>query len=76
MLDKNNPEKVLARSEKPILKPTTDYEPYGRVPNVVFSCGNVVIDDKVLIYYGGADSVLCVAEFDLNELFQKIEIKF
>jgi predicted GH43/DUF377 family glycosyl hydrolase len=71
MLDKNNPEKVLARSEKPILKPTKDYEIYGKVPNVVFSCGNVQVDGKVLIYYGGADSVLCVASYELNELIPK-----
>ena len=64
MLDKDNPEIVLSRSEKPILKPTKDYELYGKVPNVVFSCGNVKIDDQVLIYYGGADSVLCVVSCD------------
>jgi predicted GH43/DUF377 family glycosyl hydrolase len=44
---------------------------YGKVPNVVFSCGNVVFDGKVLVYYGGADSVLCVADFELNELIPK-----
>ena len=61
-------EKVLSRSEEPILKPTEDYERYGKVPNVVFSCGNVKVDGEVLIYYGGADSVLCVAAYELNEL--------
>ena len=71
MLDKDDPEQVLARSEKPILKPTEDYERYGKVPNVVFSCGNVEVDGKVLIYYGGADSVLCVAAYELNELIPR-----
>jgi len=71
MLDKDNPEIVLSRSEKQILKPIKDYEIYGKVPNVVFSCGNVKIDDQVLIYYGGADSVLCVAAYELNELIPK-----
>jgi predicted GH43/DUF377 family glycosyl hydrolase len=71
MLDKNDPENVLSRSEKPILKPTEDYERFGKVPNVVFSCGNVEIDDKILIYYGGADSVLCVASYELNELIPR-----
>lgn len=71
LLDKDNPEKVLSRSEKPILTPIKDYERYGKVPNVVFSCGNVKIDDEVLIYYGGADSVLCVAAYELNELIPK-----
>jgi predicted GH43/DUF377 family glycosyl hydrolase len=71
LLDKDDPEKVLSRSEKPILKPTRDYERYGKVPNVVFSCGNVKVDGEVLIYYGGADSVLCVATYELNELIPK-----
>ncbi len=50
------------------MKPNEDYERMGRVPNVVFSCGAVMIDDEVYVYYGGADTVLCVASFELNEL--------
>lgn len=68
VLDKNYPEKVLYQSENPILEPEEDYERFGNVPNVVFSCGNVLMDDRLLVYYGGADSVLCVATFDLGEL--------
>ena len=56
---------------KPILKPTEDYERYGKVANVVFSCGNVKVDDEVLIYYGASDSVLCVAAYELNELIPR-----
>lgn len=68
LLDKDDPERVLYRSESPILEPTTDYERFGRVPNVVFSCGAILRDDRLLIYYGGADTVLCVATYDLSEL--------
>jgi predicted GH43/DUF377 family glycosyl hydrolase len=68
LIDKDNPENMLYRSEKPILEPTEEYERFGKVPNVVFSCGNVMLDDKLLVYYGGADSVVCGAEFDLGEL--------
>jgi len=68
ILDKKNPEKVIYRSQKPILQPVEEYERYGLVRNVVFSCGAVMIDDKLLIYYGGADTVLCVATYDLDEL--------
>ncbi len=71
LLDKKNPETILHRSEIPILFPVEDYERFGKVPNVVFSCGNVVIDDKILVYYGGADSVLCVATYDTAELLPK-----
>ena len=71
LLDKNNPEQVLYRSEEPILTPTEDYERFGKVPNVVFSCGQVMMDDQLLIYYGGADSALCVATVELAELLPK-----
>ena len=68
LLDKNNPEIILHRSEDPILTPTEDYERFGKVPNVVFSCGNILMDNQLLVYYGGADSVLCVVTYDLSEL--------
>jgi predicted GH43/DUF377 family glycosyl hydrolase len=68
LLDKSNPESILYRSEKPLLTPTEDYERFGKVPNVVFSCGNILMGDQLLVYYGGADSVLCVATYDLGEI--------
>ncbi len=68
LLEKDDPEKVLYRSKRPILEPSKSYERFGRVPNVVFSCGAVIIDDQLLIYYGGADTVVCVATYDVNEL--------
>jgi predicted GH43/DUF377 family glycosyl hydrolase len=71
LLDKNDPEMVLYRSEIPILVPAKDYELFGKVPNVVFSCGNVLIDGEVLVYYGAADAVLCVATYELSELLPK-----
>ena len=70
MLDRENPEEVIYRSEKPILEPKEDYERFGFVPNVVFSCGMVLLDGQLLIYYGGADTVICVATYDLNEIIK------
>jgi predicted GH43/DUF377 family glycosyl hydrolase len=71
LLDKKNPEEVVYRSEKPILTPEENYERFGKVPNVVFSCGQVMLDGQLLIYYGGADSVVCVATTELPELLPK-----
>ncbi|KON29461.1 hypothetical protein AC480_03085 [miscellaneous Crenarchaeota group archaeon SMTZ1-55] len=68
ILSKTNPERVVYRSQHPILQPLEPYERHGAVPNVVFSCGAVIIDDDMLIYYGGADTVVCVATYDVNEL--------
>lgn len=71
LLDKNDPETILYRSQEPILEPKEHYELFGKVPNVVFSCGHVVLDDELLIYYGGADSVMCLATYELGELLPK-----
>ncbi|MCK4953669.1 glycosidase, partial [Candidatus Bathyarchaeota archaeon] len=48
--------------------PTIDYERLRNVSNVVFSCGAVLMDDRLLIYYGGADTVVCVATYEFSEL--------
>jgi predicted GH43/DUF377 family glycosyl hydrolase len=71
LLDKKDPEQVLYRCEEPILTPAEDYELFGKVPNVVFSCGQVLLDNQLLVYYGAADSSLCVASFDVSELLPK-----
>jgi len=68
LIDRDDPEHILYRSDEPILEPVESYEHFGKVPNVVFSCGSVIVDDELLVYYGGADSVLCVATFDLEEV--------
>jgi len=72
LLDAEHPEQVLYRSKTPILAPKEDYERFGKVPNVVFSCGNVVIDDRLFLYYGGADSVICGASINFGDLLASI----
>ncbi|OGH14365.1 MAG: hypothetical protein A2687_01930 [Candidatus Levybacteria bacterium RIFCSPHIGHO2_01_FULL_38_26] len=68
LLDLNNPLKVITRSEYPILKPEEVYEKEGQVPNVVFPCGAVVVDGELFVYYGAADSVVCVATIKIDKL--------
>ncbi len=72
LLDANNPERVLFRSRKPMLAPKMEYERFGKVPNVVFSCGNVVIDDTLFVYYGAADNVIGVASVKLETLLASL----
>ncbi len=72
LLDKNNPEQILYRSKEPILSPQADYERFGKVPNVVFSCGDAVVDNRLFVYYGGADSSLNVATMDFDRLLAKV----
>jgi predicted GH43/DUF377 family glycosyl hydrolase len=63
LLDLENPDKVLYRSEEPILTPTEQYEINGWIPNVVFTCGVVPKEDNYIIYYGGADQVIGIAHY-------------
>jgi beta-1,2-mannobiose phosphorylase / 1,2-beta-oligomannan phosphorylase len=72
LLDAEHPDQVLYRSKEHILAPKEDYERFGKVPNVVFSCGNVVFDDRLFVYYGGADNVLCVATIAMDKLLSLI----
>ena len=66
MLDADNPTTILYRSKKPILEPDELYENEGHKAGVIYSCGAVVIDGKLFVYYGGADTVVCVATADLE----------
>jgi predicted GH43/DUF377 family glycosyl hydrolase len=56
----------------PILQPETPYELFGQVNNVVFPCGAVIIGEELFVYYGGADSVICVATMKLAELMNSL----
>lgn len=67
--DLEDPSKILGVSDKWILQPEDNWEVTGYVPNVVFTCGAVPEDDgSIKIYWGGADSVMCVGTANINEL--------
>ncbi|AZT91605.1 hypothetical protein ELD05_01305 [Caldicellulosiruptor changbaiensis] len=68
LLDKKNLTKILSRQSEPILEPELDGEINRHISNVVFSCGHVEFGDKVLVYYGGADTVVDVAKLDLKNI--------
>lgn len=68
LLDLKEPWKVLARSQLPIMEPTAPYEEAGFFGKVVFTNGHVIDGDRVTIYYGASDSVICGAYFSLSEI--------
>jgi predicted GH43/DUF377 family glycosyl hydrolase len=74
MLDRDDPSKVIARSNEWIFGPREPYEQMGDVPGVVFPCGWILRDDgdTVHVYYGGADTVVCVAEASLSQMVQHL----
>jgi beta-1,4-mannooligosaccharide/beta-1,4-mannosyl-N-acetylglucosamine phosphorylase len=72
LLDLDEPWRVLARGTRFLLAPHVQYEQVGDVPNVVFPCAALVDapSDRVTIYYGGADTVVCMAHAHLTELLE------
>ncbi len=73
ILNYSDPTKILYRSHCPLLEPDQDYENQGYKSGVVYVCGAVIINDTLHIYYGGADSVVCSAHANLNELLNLIK---
>jgi beta-1,2-mannobiose phosphorylase / 1,2-beta-oligomannan phosphorylase len=73
LLDKDNPTKVLYRTNNPIISPDEDYENNGFKAGVVYPCGAVIKDDKLMVYYGGADSVVCAAHEDLDKFLHQMK---
>jgi predicted GH43/DUF377 family glycosyl hydrolase len=70
LMDLENPSQVIARTEQPIMVPTTEYELSGFFGNVVFTNGHIVEPDKdtLTIYYGASDEFVCGAQFSIKEI--------
>jgi predicted GH43/DUF377 family glycosyl hydrolase len=69
--DLRNPAKLLGVSDSWILQPEDPWETTGYVHNVVFTCGAVPEPDgTVKIYWGGADTVMCVGEANVEDLLE------
>lgn len=73
LLDLENPTQVLYRTQKPILAPTEWYENHGFKAGVAYPCGAVIKDDTLFVYYGGADSYVCVATAPLHEFLYHLK---
>ncbi len=70
LLDLEDPGRVLGKTASPILMPEADYERNGIVPNTVFSAGHVCRpdSDELYVYYGAADTCVCLATGSISEL--------
>jgi len=62
VFDRNDPRKLLWRTDQPIFSPEKDWEKNGQVPNVVFVEGMIQQRDRYLFYYGGGDTNVGVAQ--------------
>jgi len=72
ILDTKDPNKILYNSSRPILEPDAWYENEGYKGGVVYSCGAVIKDSALFVYYGGADKVSCVATANLDKFLKEL----
>ena len=70
ILDRDDPTEVIGCANVPILSPRETYERIGDVGNLVFTCGAVLSEDgsQVEIYYGAADSCICLGTVSVEDL--------
>jgi|EP01037_Dinobryon_pediforme_P011549 predicted GH43/DUF377 family glycosyl hydrolase len=71
LLKLSDPTIEIGRLKEPLLTPNSD-EREGYVPNVLYSCGSLVHNGKLIIPYGVSDSSTAFAEVDLEELLDKL----
>ena len=73
LLDKNDPYRILGKTNTPLLLPEKEYEIYGRVPNIVFPSGAFMDKEELHLYYGATDTVCCAATYDPDEIIGDVK---
>jgi predicted GH43/DUF377 family glycosyl hydrolase len=71
LLDLKDPAKIIGRLELPLLAPREENRE-GYVPNVVYSCGALILNGELIIPYAISDSRSHVASIPVNELLEKL----
>lgn len=72
LLDREDPRRLIRRSDEWIFGPKAHYEREGDVDDVVFPCGWIEKDGVVDMYYGAADSCIALASAPLSRLVDYI----
>lgn len=71
LLDPEDPSKVVAMAEEPLIRAETECELKGFRGSVIFPGGMILEDSgEVKIYYGAADTVECLATADVADLIR------
>ena len=73
ILDYKDPTKILYKSTFPIIEPDKKYENEGFKAGIVYTCGATIKGDDLVLYYGGADTVVCVASCNLKDFVKQIK---
>ncbi len=73
LLDRDDPRRVLRRSSEWVFTPVETYERTGDVADVVFPCGWTLTGDGLRLYYGAADTSVCLATSSLDRLLRWLD---
>jgi len=72
LLDLEDPSKMIARLEEPLLTPSEE-EREGYVPNVVYSCGSLIHNNKLILPYAMSDITSGIATVEVSELLKSMK---
>ena len=72
LLDLENPAKLIAHLEEPLLSPHEE-EREGYVPNVVYSCGAIIHNNELVIPYAMSDVMSGIATVGVSELINSMQ---
>lgn len=71
LLDLDNPTIIIGILKEPLLRPNRE-EREGYVPNVVYSCGSIIHNGKLIIPYAMSDYSSAIASVDLDILLKEL----
>lgn len=78
LLDLENPTRIIARLDEPLLTPN-EKEREGYVPNVVYSCGSIIHNKELVIPYAMSDinsGIATVPVKDLLNAMRKVVLQY
>lgn len=73
LLDRDDPSRVIGQIPEPLLMPSEEGRSSGYVPNVVYSCGAMIHERKLIVPYAISDLTTSAVRIDLDALLAAIE---
>lgn len=72
LLDKDDPSKVIGRSRQPLIQPAAS-EREGYVPNVVYTCGAMQLEGRIVLPYAISDTFSTFATVEAAALLELLK---
>jgi predicted GH43/DUF377 family glycosyl hydrolase len=72
LLERDEPWRIVGQTREPFLIPSAEWRSSGYVPNVVYSCGALIHDRKLIIPYAVSDLTTGAVRIDLDELLSSL----